>query len=698
MKNFLRTISFMVIGAAAAVGCTYNELQDSYGELNILFDSEEVVLNAGESIDIPFTVTGSEGAALDFEPSSDNSKLTCKLSEVDYANDQGVIRISASKTISNDLEAQVFLKVSDSHNRKLTRFVDVSVIGNGGSSTENPDEGGDDKSDKEYGDLGIFFDTSAPTVGPGETLDIPFTITGSEGATLDLVPSVDNSDYACSLGKVDYVNYQGIIKLTAPEVITEATTVKVSLTASDTHNRSLTKSVSVTVKTSEPLSITALGEPSSMAVKSGGSFTLSYRVENLSPAKISGDPVVEVTSGWSTEVSVSDDIIKVKYNAPASIGQQLDIRITANDDHARKVEYSGSIALVEITTTAGAANCHIVKPGSTLTIKAVKGNSTTELEFDNAALVWQDEIGLVSSVSGNGSEGVVVVKVADGKEGNAVVAARDGEKIVWSWHVWVTDYDPEADIFEWTDANGITYKYMDRNLGALSAEKYSKESLGLMYQWGRKDPFPGADDVESQVQKRIYDINGKQVYIKAEERPTYNDNTSTNLQLAIENPDVFYGAPASSWPVVDWLTNKAALQDNDLWGGKTNAKSIYDPCPEGWWMPAAGDGWGFRNEYKKEGKLNDDGAYDESYPWYQDYDKCIGFRYKTKSGKEYWFPLVGKIDPNQGTLQSVGGSGYYNTRTNSSNTVRYESLAWGNPASEAELNRSHGAATRCIKE
>lgn len=419
---------------------------------------------------------------------------------------------------------------------------------------------------------------------------------------------------------------------------------------------------------------------------------------NLAPAKITGTPTVEVSSGWSTEVSVSEDIIKVKYNAPASIGQTLEIKISATDDHNRKVEYSGSLSIVEITTTAGAANCHVVKPGGTLTIKAVKGNSTTALEFDNATLVWQDAIGLVSSVSGNGSEGVVVVRLADGKEGNAVVAARDGDRIVWSWHVWVTDYDPEADIFEWTDANGITYKYMDRNLGALSAEKYSKESLGLMYQWGRKDPFPGGDDVESQIQKRIYDINGNQIYMKIEERPTYNDNTSTNLQLAIEHPDVFYGAPSSSWPVVDWLTDKAALQNNDLWGGKTNAKTVYDPCPEGWRIPAAGNGWGFRTEYKKKGSLNDDGEYDESYPWFQDYDKCIGFRYKTKAGKEYWFPLVGKLDPNNGTLQSVGGSGYYNTCTDNSNTVFYECLAWGNPASESMLNRTHGAATRCIKE
>ena len=696
MKRVLNFIALVVTGAVTLISCTYNELTNPYGELNIIFDTEKVSLNAGEAIEVPFTVTGTDGAALDFEPSSDNSKVKCKLSKIDYDNAQGVILVSASKTISSDIEAQVFLKVSDSHHRKLTRFVDVSVTGNGGGGSG--EEPGGEKGDDDYGDLGIFFDTSAPAINPGQTLEIPFTVTGSEGATLDLVPSVDNSDYSCALGKVDYVNYQGTIKLTAPEVITEATEVKVSLTASDTHKRSLTKSVSVKVNASEPLTITVLGEPASMAVKAGGSFSLSYKVLNLAPAKITGTPTVEVSSGWSTEVSVSEDIIKVKYNAPASIGQTLEIKISATDDHNRKVEYSGSLSIVEITTTAGAANCHVVKPGGTLTIKAVKGNSTTALEFDNATLVWQDAIGLVSSVSGNGSEGVVVVRLADGKEGNAVVAARDGDRIVWSWHVWVTDYDPEADIFEWTDANGITYIYMDRNLGALSAEKYSKESLGLMYQWGRKDPFPGGDDVESQIQKRIYDINGNQIYMKIEERPTYNDNTSTNLQLAIEHPDVFYGAPSSSWPVVDWLTDKAALQNNDLWGGKTNAKTVYDPCPEGWRIPAAGNGWGFRTEYKKKGSLNDDGEYDESYPWFQDYDKCIGFRYKTKAGKEYWFPLVGKLDPNNGTLQSVGGSGYYNTCTDNSNTVFYECLAWGNPASESMLNRTHGAATRCIKE
>lgn len=673
-------------------------MPEPLSEFDIIFDMDEVVIKAGENIEIPFTVTGGDGAALDYTPSTDNSKITVRLAKVDYGKGQGVIKVIPPKNLSKDIEAQVFLSISDSHGRKLTRFVDLTVIANGGQ--DDPDSGGgsSDKSDDDYGDLGIFYDIESPSINPGETLEIPFTVTGSEGATLDLIPAVDNEDFQVKLGKVDYVNYVGTIKLTSPDIITEETTVKVSLTASDTHKRSLTRSTMVKVIASPVPEIVCLGDPSSMAVKAGGSFTLSYKVENLAPAAIDGTPSVDLSSGWSAETTVSGDIISIRFTAPAPASDKLEYKISAADDHGRQFEYEGSLDIVEITVTAGAANCHIVKPGSTLTINAVKGNSAETLDFDNAVLVWQDAQSLVSSVSGNGNEGVVVVKLGDGKQGNAVVAARKGNTVVWSWHVWVTDYDPEENIFEWKDANGISYKYMDRNLGALSGEKYSKYALGLMYQWGRKDPFPGGDDVESSIPVKIYDIDNRQIFIKTQERPTYNDHVTTNLQLAIENPDTFYWAPSSSWPSVDWLTNQAALQDNDLWGGKTNAKTIYDPCPEGWWIPAAGPGWGFRSEYKKGGKLNDDTAYDESYPWYQDYDMSIGFRYKTSEGKEFWFPLGGNYDCTKGILQSVGGSGMYNTRTDNSNTVIYENMAWGNPASETGLNRPYGASTRCIKE
>ncbi len=69
------------------------------------------------------------------------------------------------------------------------------------------------------------------------------------------------------------------------------------------------------------------------------------------------------------------------------------------------------------------------------------------------------------------------------KEGNAVVAAKDESgKILWSWHIWMTD-QPQEHIYI-NDAGTL----MDRNLGATSAAP-DEYSVGLMYQWGRKDPF-----------------------------------------------------------------------------------------------------------------------------------------------------------------------------------------------------------------
>ena len=81
--------------------------------------------------------------------------------------------------------------------------------------------------------------------------------------------------------------------------------------------------------------------------------------------------------------------------------------------------------------------------------------------------------------------------------------------------------------------------------------------------------------------------------------------------------------------------------------------------------------------------------YDDEY--------CIGFRYKQSDGKEYWFPFTGKLDPNKGDLSGVDGGALYLTRNTSNTLMEVESFAWGNPASEFQLNRSYGATVRCVK-
>ena len=70
-----------------------------------------------------------------------------------------------------------------------------------------------------------------------------------------------------------------------------------------------------------------------------------------------------------------------------------------------------------------------------------------------------------------------------------MIAVKDASgKILWSWHIWATDFDPNAKTLKYTNDNGSTWEFMDRNLGAANAESGSFGAFGLLYQWGRKDP------------------------------------------------------------------------------------------------------------------------------------------------------------------------------------------------------------------
>ncbi|MCD8262654.1 MAG: hypothetical protein LUD15_15250 [Bacteroides sp.] len=91
--------------------------------------------------------------------------------------------------------------------------------------------------------------------------------------------------------------------------------------------------------------------------------------------------------------------------------------------------------------------------------------------------------------------GARIVVTPGSEPGNAVIAVTDNsDNIHWSWHIWVVDtnenFDPYNESTDWH--NFRYYQFLDRNLGALSADGENPESMGFHYQWGRKDPFPAA--------------------------------------------------------------------------------------------------------------------------------------------------------------------------------------------------------------
>lgn len=140
----------------------------------------------------------------------------------------------------------------------------------------------------------------------------------------------------------------------------------------------------------------------------------------------------------------------------------------------------------------------------------------------------------------------------------------------------------------------------------LSGDPFLLYPASVVYQWGRKDAFPGADGStitattieENNAQTiLIYDATGNKLTegstgVKLVDITTsgvLNENTSQ--VYAIKKPLVFI---YSTDEPRDWYTNTQAYQNNALWGEGTK-KSIYDPCPQKWRVPADGTWSDFSN-------------------------------------------------------------------------------------------------------
>ena len=189
---------------------------------------------------------------------------------------------------------------------------------------------------------------------------------------------------------------------------------------------------------------------------------------------------------------------------------------------------------------------------------------------------------------------------------------------LWSWHLWVTPYKPdrrkpwEDGKYEYTEdvTSGSVFRYapgtvnevgndlwkpggkyynkyiMDRHLGATTAEKPTsshniKKSGGLLYQFGRKDPFV-AEGVT--LYKQLYYGNSRSTM-------KITGKYATSISDGVKWPDWYYvvtGTP-KYW---DWVEPNP-YSDN-LWNNpfpsekEFKDKSFFDPCPEGWRIPLKG--------------------------------------------------------------------------------------------------------------
>ena len=312
-----------------------------------------------------------------------------------------------------------------------------------------------------------------------------------------------------------------------------------------------------------------------------------------------------------------------------------DIKSFTTLKHPYELSYDLDVASATNLSSSTSANCYIVSEPGLYKFKTVKGNSTTSVgSVASASILWET-FGTSTSpefcdlISGFCyKDGYIAFQTADTfKEGNAVIAAKDASgTILWSWHIWFTD-QPQAQVYN-NDAGTM----MDRNLGATSATPGDVGALGLLYQWGRKDPFLGSSSISS-------DIEAKSTITW----PSAVESNSSNgtIAYATANPTTFIESDSDN---DDWYYTGDSSTDNTRWTTSETVKSIYDPCPSGWRVPD-GDVDGI---WLKAGF--DDTTYDSTNE---------GISFSISSPSKTWYPASGYRYDYAGSLYDVGRVGHY---------------------------------------
>lgn len=376
----------------------------------------------------------------------------------------------------------------------------------------------------------------------------------------------------------------------------------------------------------------------------------------------------------------------------------------------------------------GMANCYIVSAPGKYIFKADNRFNLgeglpvpPEINPVSAALVWQSVPGSIAWVELTDEEGepYVSLEVAEA-QGNAVIAVLDEEEVVqWSWHIWM----PQEEVTSVHLLNG--YDVMNMNLGAMNNTSGDPLSYGMLYQWGRKDPFPAAATLTGDtntLSAPMYDIDGNPVLLTHSSWTSLENNI---LEYAIANPTEVLSNMAQFSSNRDWLA--ADKSDNALWGNPngddrdpvSNAfinkgrKTCYDPSPAGWRVAppdafsyftlSSGYAWNFDDfmviDFNNDGIIN-----------LEDYN--YGWHFIANNTRSLYFPAAARFDGSyamlMGSVSGIWGSYWSNSPYSSVNGGAFCGLSfqvqdmYGNEmvtiSPSGGASRADAYSIRCIRE
>lgn len=525
-----------------------------------------------------------------------------------------------------------------------------------------------------------------------------------------------------------------------------------------------------------------------------GTYYTGYVPENLRGTTTSTDQITKNEKAPSGAISIKlyidseMDGSSYVYTIYPGENNYNDFNIRRNYKYTLTLNLKSSGT--DSRVMAAPANCFVLKPESSIIFdpydRPEKGGGFDYSDYVNKSvpakkissvkILWQTGDGTNFAIGKNSTATLVYldnqdkIHVTAGKiNGNAVIAGYNStNEIVWSWHIWVNSDSPAQiskaipyTTYDW-DATGIKSSdpnvrvsgrpVMSCNLGALNNNldplHPDASSYGLLYQWGRKDPFPQSKNVDDYAQRpnssdyvvAVYDNAGAQIKMSStagsgEVFQTIKTSTTIGkIEYTLLHPTHFL-KPTNTYSVNpndyinagDWYWG----HNDRLWGGKpyseaskvyeTNTphtllladngaveKSIFDPCPSGW-MLAPGDMWlGFtKTGYNI---TNDIGSFQSincsestaNLPKYGYHIYMQGW----KNGATTFFPAQGLRLPN-GDTHHMGGCGNYHTSSPGKDGMVYI-LHLHTSSSLYQLNifetdyaytrRCVGGPVRCVRE
>ena len=426
--------------------------------------------------------------------------------------------------------------------------------------------------------------------------------------------------------------------------------------------------------------VTGLFEEDKSDVEVGvACYTTSDGLKTNSSTKVPATSVISDGSFETSSEHLSTDTkyyycSYVKQNGKYVYGAEIKELQTV---HPYRVPSDLNVAAATDLSSSGSANCYIVSNAGLYKFKTVKGNSSESVgNVASASILWEsfgtsitpDYFDLIKGV--DYENGYIAFQTADTfREGNTVIAAKDASgTILWSWHIWLTD-QPEGQVY-YNNAGTM----MDRNLGATSATPGDVGALGLLYQWGRKDPFLGSSSISSTT--------------LAKSTITWPSAVSTSsscgtVDYVTSNPTVFVYASSSPY---DWHYSS---RDNTLWTNSSSTKSIYDPCPAGWRVPDGGSN-GVWSKALGSGL---------SFAYTNSSHEGMNFSGKFGSASTIWYPASGFRKFYDGSLYYVGDSGYYWSASPNDYYAYYLRFSGNGSVSPSGNDyRVLGHSVRCLQE